>query len=516
MAGFKQIRSWFVTTTGDIQQVGFWRRFVGGGISKPTQQTFENLTASVPFFKEIDSIASIDTTTALENKQGLVIVSSDTNAKSGTNTALGSTGGSVVVSPSQLPTLTNQSQVIDDFSDNAIVTDVDGTTTKNNYPIRFKSTFITWLISRIFKSGGTTGQVPVKNSNTNYDWSWGSITTNLAASTGVLPIANGGTGQTTATLAMNAILPSISTNQGRVLGNDGTNITWTVAKYITSSTTNVVIGIGSKSFTIDVNLAYTHGMRCRISSSVDNTYFMDGIIDTYNIGTGALVVIVEYTGGSGTFANWNVNIGNGVKRITSATDTVTIDVTGNKTFHVEAGMSFQHRQRIRCEDSTNSGNFIEGMLVSYNTQTGVLVITADTAGGAGYLTSKSSWIIFECGGITPLTTGINPTYIITGGGTVATQACVVYFTRVNGLMYCWFNLNWTGAAGNFIQLDIPMGTGLISSIPGSIYGYASGTYDSSNDFMVETTATGIKLYRMDGSNFGVNAVTMKGFITYPY
>lgn len=46
--------------------------------------------------------------------------------------------------------------------------------------------------------------------------------------TGTLPIGNGGTGQTTANAALNALLPSQTGNSGKVLSTDGSNTSWTV------------------------------------------------------------------------------------------------------------------------------------------------------------------------------------------------------------------------------------------------------------------------------------------------
>lgn len=51
-------------------------------------------------------------------------------------------------------------------------------------------------------------------------------------------IANGGTGQTTATAAINALLPSQTGNNGKVLGTDGTNTSW-VATSGTGTVTSV-------------------------------------------------------------------------------------------------------------------------------------------------------------------------------------------------------------------------------------------------------------------------------------
>mgnify|MGYP003333310674 FL=1 len=55
-------------------------------------------------------------------------------------------------------------------------------------------------------------------------------TTGTAANvTGIVAIANGGTGQTTSTAALNALLPTQTGNTGKVLSTDGANATWTTA-----------------------------------------------------------------------------------------------------------------------------------------------------------------------------------------------------------------------------------------------------------------------------------------------
>ncbi len=64
-------------------------------------------------------------------------------------------------------------------------------------------------------SAGTTGLLP------------SSATTGAVTLTGTLAIANGGTGQTTANAAFNALAPSQATNAGDVLTTNGTNTAWT-------------------------------------------------------------------------------------------------------------------------------------------------------------------------------------------------------------------------------------------------------------------------------------------------
>jgi len=59
-----------------------------------------------------------------------------------------------------------------------------------------------------------------------------------------LPIANGGTGQTTANTALNALLPSQATYSGRVLGTDGTDTAW-VAVGGTGTVTSVAATAGT-------------------------------------------------------------------------------------------------------------------------------------------------------------------------------------------------------------------------------------------------------------------------------
>lgn len=66
----------------------------------------------------------------------------------------------------------------------------------------------------------------------------------VLASHATLAIDKGGTGQTTAANAINALLPSQTSNTSKILGTDGTNVTWVNpgASYQTSAPSNPVTG----------------------------------------------------------------------------------------------------------------------------------------------------------------------------------------------------------------------------------------------------------------------------------
>ena len=106
--------------------------------------------------------------------------------------------------------------------------------------------------------------------------------------TGTLPIANGGTGQTTANAALNALLPSQSGNNGKVLSTDGTNTTWSTPGAGTVTSVDVSGGI--------TGLTTSGGP---ITSS--GTVTLAGTLNVANGGTGA-TTLTGYVKGNGTSA----------------------------------------------------------------------------------------------------------------------------------------------------------------------------------------------------------------------
>jgi hypothetical protein len=91
--------------------------------------------------------------------------------------------------------------------------------------------------------------------------------------------------------------------------------------YLATSTSSLAIGTGSKTFTTQTNLAYSPGARVRASSNGSPTNWMEGAVTSYSSGTTTLVLNIDKVSGSGTFADWNINLAGqpGVDGATGAT-----------------------------------------------------------------------------------------------------------------------------------------------------------------------------------------------------
>lgn len=89
--------------------------------------------------------------------------------------------------------------------------------------------------------------------------SWDAINLGTSDISGVLPIANGGTGQSNQTAAINALLPSQGGNNGRYLTTNGSDVSWATVSagaVFTFASWRFSLSGGGASFT---NLANTTG-----------------------------------------------------------------------------------------------------------------------------------------------------------------------------------------------------------------------------------------------------------------
>lgn len=90
--------------------------------------------------------------------------------------------------------------------------------------------------------------------------------------TGTVPITQGGTGQTTANAALNALLPTQTSNSGKLLTTDGTNTSWTTVTAGTGTVTSVDLSLPL--YTMSGNPITTSGtITGTLSSQAQNTVF---------------------------------------------------------------------------------------------------------------------------------------------------------------------------------------------------------------------------------------------------
>lgn len=224
-----------------------------------------------------------------------------------------------------------------------------------------------------------------------------SLTTQV---TGVLPIANGGTGQSTANAALNALLPSQTGNAGEVLSTNGTNTMW-IAAGGTGTVTSVGLADSTGLFNVTGSPVTTAGTLTLASfkSQAANTFLAApsgssgaptfrgiavGDVPTLNqntTGTAANVtgVVAVANGGTGqtSYTNGQILIGNTTGNtlvpatLTAGTGITVVNGAGAITLSVSS----------QTASSTKTSNYT--LLTSDST------IFADTSGGAFTITMPS-------------------------------------------------------------------------------------------------------------------------------
>lgn len=73
-----------------------------------------------------------------------------------------------------------------------------------------------------------------------------------------------------------------------------------------TSTTSLLIGIGTKTFTTQTARGFGVGQRIKLTSQANIANYMEGVCSAYDTTTGAMSVDVDTIGGSGTFADWSI------------------------------------------------------------------------------------------------------------------------------------------------------------------------------------------------------------------
>lgn len=218
--------------------------------------------------------------------------------------------------------------------------------------------------------------------------------------TGTVSIAKGGTGQTTANAALNALLPSQTGNAGRYLTTNGTNTSWVALSALGTVTsvswTGGIVSIANPTTTPAFTIAGTSGGIPYFSSGTTWTSSAVLAANALMVGGGAGVAPSTITTGSGVVTALGVGIGNAGAFVTNggalgtpSSGTVT-NLTGTASININGTVG---------ATTANSGSFTS--------------ITATSKGNAGVFATNA--------GLTANTTVTNQATFTTAGLTLASQ-----------------------------------------------------------------------------------------------
>lgn len=179
-----------------------------------------------------------------DNVVGLYITGGDPvvgSPNSRTITTTGTIGLSGILSKANGGTGTDAAG----FNDVIFDAVIPSTTGNENKFLTTNGTTISWGIPA---GGGTVVSVEMDGGTTGMTFAGGPITeSGTITMAGTLGIANGGTGQTTASAAINALLPGQASNAGKILTTNGTNVLWTTSS--AGSVTSVDLDGGTTGMT---------------------------------------------------------------------------------------------------------------------------------------------------------------------------------------------------------------------------------------------------------------------------
>lgn len=266
---------------------------------------------------------------------------------------------------------------------------------------------------------------------------------NLTASKLLGQASSGGTG-----------LP-VPITLGSNLSMSGTTISATAGdKYLTSSTTSLTIANGTQSLTIGTGLSYTTQQDIVIAYNASN--HMHATVTSYNSSTGALVAEVQGKTGSGTYAQWTVNVGGIAAGVIPAGGTTeqTLRKTSDSDYDVSWG-------------STVNGNTITS--------------------GTGTLNLNNSTLTLAIGANVTFSGSDNITLTVPSGGTSATLPAsgTILSSTSSAVSFPTLNQNTSGNAATATTLA----TGRTLAITGDLTWTSPSFNGSANVTAAGTLAT---------------------------
>jgi hypothetical protein len=119
----------------------------------------------------------------------------------------------------------------------------------------------------------------------------------------------------------------------------------------------------------------------------DNSKYMKGTVASYGDTTGVLVANITNAVGSGTYGSWLVSAGD-----TSISTSANTIGTGGKTFLTQPGMGYSYLYPIVVAATSDYSQAMGGTVKSYDSSSGVLVVTVASSTGSG---TYGSWLISQ-------------------------------------------------------------------------------------------------------------------------
>lgn len=159
------------------------------------------------------------------------------------------------------------------------------------------------------------------------------------------------------------------------------------AGYAATSTTSLLIGSGTKVFTVERDLAYVAGVRVRAISATDITSFMEGTVTSYL--DDQLTVAVDIANGSATLAQWNITLAGqpGFNGTNGASSLTVVDLLATTNINLATFANGQTADGVVAQ----TGNIIVLTGQTDSTQNGVYTVpsVAPMTRNANFLTFDS-------------------------------------------------------------------------------------------------------------------------------